>query len=234
MSVHKTEVVKRNLKKFNNEINNFNKRLKKSLKKNNISEATYKTLIIDKDKKDFYRQSIFTKQEFNKFVSELKLANEKTLKQSNKTYKNLGNLNELAQTIYEKKILKKRLKNEKDLESTFGTDYKDVLVDVAMGNKEKYRRAFKRLQSGYLIQDKRTRVFKETLKRLYKERFGKENKKIDRLTKQQLTNLSFNPAFNLNLISPNLNPDEGDEYEQELKEGFDTLIDEELKVKDIE
>ena len=234
MSVHKTQLIKRNLKKFNSEVNSFNKRLKKALKKKNISETTYKTLIIDKDKKDFYKQSIFTKQEFNKFVSELKLANEKTLKQSTRNYKSLGNFNELAQTTYEKKILSKRIKNEKDLESTFGTDYSDVLVDVAMGDKEKYRKAFKRLQSGYLIQDKKTRVFKETFKRLYKERFGKENKKIDRLTKNQIENLSHNPAFNLNLISPPLNQDDEDEYEKELKDNFDTLINEELEIKDVE
>jgi len=234
MSVHKTQLIKRNLKKFNSEVNSFNKRLKKALKKKNISETTYKTLIIDKDKKDFYKQSIFTKQEFNKFVSELKLANEKTLKQSTRNYKSLGNFNELAQTTYEKKILSKRIKNEKDLESTFGTDYSDVLVDVAMGDKEKYRKAFRRLQSGYLIQDKKTRVFKETFKRLYKERFGKENKKIDRLTKNQIDNLSHNPAFNLNLISPSLNQDDEDEYEKELKDNFDTLINEELEINDVE
>ena len=191
-------------------------------------------MIIDKDKKDFYKQSIFTKQEFNKFVSELKLANEKTLKQSTRNYKSLGNFNELAQTTYEKKILSKRIKNENDLESTFGTDYSDVLVDVAMGDKEKYRKAFKRLQSGYLIQDKRTRVFKETFKRLYKERFGKENKKIDRLTKNQIENLSHNPAFNLNLISPTFEQDEKDEYLEHLQDNFDTLINEELEIKDVE
>ncbi len=233
MSVHKTQVIKRNLKKFNDEVNNFNKRLKKAYKKNNINESTYKTLIIDKDKKDFLKASIFTKNEFNKFVSELKLANEKTLKKSTKKYKTLGNLNELAYTTYEKKILNKRLKSEKDLEATFGVDYNDVLVDIAMGDKEKYRKAFKRLETGYLIPDKKTRVFKETLKRLYKERFGKENKKIDRLTKNQIKNLSYNPAFNLNLISPELDGGD-DEYEQELQDQFDTLIDEELEIKDVE
>lgn len=229
MSVHKTDLIKRNLKKFNKEVDNFNKRLKNAYKKKAINESTYKTLIIDKDKKDFYKQSIFTKNEFKKFVSELRLANENTLKKSSKNYKSIGdNFNELALTDYEKKILSKRLNNEKDLESTFGTDYADVLTDVAIGDKEKYRKAFRRLTSGYLIKDKKTRVFKETLKRLYKERFGKENKKIDRLSKQQITNLSYNPAFNLNLISPDSYGD--DEYEQELQKGFDDLINEELEL----
>lgn len=235
MSIHKTQIIKRNLKSFNKNVANFNKRLKKAYKKNNITESTYKTLVIDKDKKNFYKQSIFTKNDFKKFVSELKLANDKTLKKSNKNFKSIGkSFNELAFSDYEKKILSKRLKNEKDLEATFGVDYNDILVDVAMGDKEKYRRAFKRLTTGYLIKDKKTYVFKETLKRLYKERFGKENKKIDKLTKEQITNLSNNPAFNLNLISPIIEfgeNDEDDDYEIELQHQFDELINEEITKK---
>ena len=170
--IFKTEIIKRNLKTFNKEVDNFNKRLKKVYKSKNIPANSYKTLIIDKDKKDFFRANIYTKKQFKKFVNNLKMATSKTLK-AGRDYRSLGTiLNDLASTTYEKKILKQQLKNEELLNKTFGTSYKDIMVNVALeSDKGKQRQRYNKL-----------------FNRLLKINF-------------EMRRLARNPRFDLNLLS---------------------------------
>ena len=218
----KTEIIKRNLKTFNTEIDNFNKRLKKALKTKNISQNTYKTLIIDKDKKNFFRANVYTKKQFKKFISNLKMANAKTLKKG-RDYRSLGsNLNELATTSYEKKILKQQIKNEELLNKTFGTSYKDIIFNVALESdvskqKKQYEKLFNRLlKINYEIPNKE-RVFRERFKEIYKERFGVEPN-LKGITTKAMKKLARNPRFDLNLLS---DPTQDD---VDVKDEFDTLL----------
>ena len=204
-SIIKTKIIKDNLKSFNKEINSFNKRLKTAEKKGTINNKTYKMLMIDKDKKDFYRQNIFTKKQFKTFINTLKKANKNTLK-AGRDVKKLGSIiNDLAQTKYEKQILKQQLNKVNLLKETFGVGYKDILMNVAtMENKQNRNLAYDKLFNRFLKIDydipNKTRRYKEIFIKTYKDRFGIEPDlknvsmagihKISKLKKLDLRNLS--------------------------------------------
>ena len=180
-------------KELNKQISVFNNKLIKALKKGNIDKNTYTALLIDKPKKDYYREMIYTKKQFNFFKNTLKKANEKTLKITKRQFKNIGeNLNELAKTAFEKKILQQQLKKQKYLKDTFGHRFSDYIMDVAIKNdKEKYYKLFNRiLKMDYEVENKDKRYI-ENWKKAYKQRFGKRPKyQIDdpRIIKEMLKN----------------------------------------------
>ena len=201
----KTNIIKSNLKRFNQEITAFNKRLKQAEKKGNISPDTYKMLMIDKDKKDFYRANIFNKRQFNKFINTLNKATPDTLKKG-RSVKKLGSIvNELAQTRYEKMILKQQLEKVNLLQQTFGQSYKDILMNVALlenkkAKKESYNKLFNRyLKLDYEIPNKTAR-FKETFTRIYKERFG-VNPNLEGISVSVLDRLAKLRKFDLRVLS---------------------------------
>ena len=230
--IFKTEIIKRNLKTFNKEVDKFNKRLKKAYKSKNIPANSYKTLIIDKDKKDFFRANIYTKKQFKKFVNNLKMATSKTLK-AGKDYRSLGTiLNDLATKKKKKKILKQQLKNEELLNKTFGTSYKDIMVNVALESdkgkqRQRYDKLFNRLLKINYEMPNKDRVFKQRFIEIYKERFGVEPN-LKGITIKAMRRLARNPRFDLNLLS---DPTQDD---VDVKEEFDELLRQESKIKDNE
>lgn len=220
--IKKTKIIKENLKAFNREIEAFNKRLKTAEKKEAIDNKTYKMLMIDKDKKDFYRANIFNKRQFKQFISNLKKGNKETFKKG-RDVKKLGSIvNELAQTKYEKMILKQQLNKTKLLESTFGQQYKDILINVATNESktkriEAYDKLFNRyLKMDYDIPNKASRYLK-TLEEWYEKRFGT---KADTkgLTLKDIEKLSKLATFDLKLIS------DPTQNERDVKDQFDELL----------
>ena len=225
----KTKIIKDNLKSFNKEINSYNKRLKTAEKKGSINNKTYKMLMIDKDKKDFYRQNIFTKKQFKTFINTLKKANKNTLK-AGRNVKKLGSIiNDLARTKYEKQILKQQLNKVNLLKETFGVSYKDILMNVAtIENKQNRNLAYDKLFNRFLKIDydipNKVRRFKEILEKEYKERFGvlpnlkgvsmSKIHRLSKLKKFDLRNLS-DPLIDTSLV----------------KAEFDEMIDDSRKNK---
>ena len=180
----KTKIIKDNLKSFNKEINSYNKRLKTAEKKGSINNKTYKMLMIDKDKKDFYRQNIFTKKQFKTFINTLKKANKNTLK-AGRNVKKLGSIiNDLARTKYEKQILKQQLNKVNLLKA--GRNVKklgSIINDLAQTKYEK-------------------QILKQQLNKvnLLKETFGVSYKDIlmnvATIENKQNRNLAYDKLFN--------------------------------------
>lgn len=224
----KTNIIKQNLKTFNKQINAFNKRLKNAEKKGAINEKTYKMLLIDKDKKDFYRANIYTKKQFNSFVNNLKKANKQTLKKG-RDVKILGSIvNDLAPTRYEKIILKQQLKKVNLLKQTFGQNYKDILLNVAtLENKNNRQLSYEKLFNRYLKLDydipNKTQRFKDTLEKAYKERFGVKPD-LKNISMQVLHKLSKLKKFDLRnlsdpLVDTSIVKEEFDEMIEDAKKG---------------
>lgn len=190
--VKKTKIIKDNLKAFNKAISSFNKRLKTANKKKYIDDRTYKMLLLDKQKKDFYRQTIYTKKQFNSFINDLKKANKDTLKKSKKDYSKLGSdLNKLAKTKYEKMLLQKEIKKANELTQKGESIYKDLIFNI---NEKNYEKAFTRLQKMELETSNKQKIYVENFKKAYKEAFGKNiDKTLKELTPYQIQQLAKIP-----------------------------------------
>lgn len=220
--VKKTKIIKENLKAFNKSISAFNKKLKNANKKKYIDDRTYKMLLIDKPKKDFYRETIYTKRQFNNFISDLKKANEKTLKPAKKDFSKLGSeLNKLAKTKYERMLLQKEIKKANKLNEKGEEIYKDIILNV---NEKNYEKAFSRLQKMELETSNKQQIYIDNFKKAYKEKFGKDVSKIlDSLTPYQISQLAKVPNI-MQMISP-----KGDEYDpftsdETIKEYIDDIL----------
>jgi len=213
MARKNTSIIKNNLKRFEKVVKDYNERVKKAYNEGNISDSSYKTLIIDKDRKDFYKHNIYTKKQFENFVSELKNANEQTLKPARNKVGFLETAFEVSR--YEKKIYDKQLKKDSKLASTFGLDYSDIAVNV---KQQDFNKVFNRLRRMDLQLDNRDRVFVDNFKNAYKKRFGKDLKV--NITKDMIKELLKNPNFDLHNVSDPYLEDEDlrEEIEKALKE----------------
>lgn len=162
------------IKKINKEISVFNNKLKKAVKKGIIDKSTYQALLIDKPQKDFYRKTIYTKKQFNKFKTLLRKLDNKSLKPSKRNFKSISeNFNELAQTRFEKQIIKEQLKKTKYLKDTFGHHYNDYIMGVAMDtNKDKYYKFLKRIIKMEFDIDSIEQRYIDNWEKVYKQRFG--------------------------------------------------------------
>lgn len=194
----KTEVVKKNLKQFNDAIKNFNKRLQNANKKGNITQRTYKTLLIDKDKKDFYRENIYTKRQFNKFIKQLEKATSKTLQKSTRQISKIGvELNKLAETRYEKILLKQAVEETNRLSRKGETIYQDIILNV---KQENYQKALNRLSKIDIETTGKRERYIENFKRKYKEVFGKSiDEKFKKMTISQIKEIAKIPNM-MNLL----------------------------------
>ena len=236
--VKKTKIIKDNLKAFNKEITAFNKRLKNANKKKYIDDRTYKMLLIDKPKKDFYRQTIYTKRQFNNFINDLKKANQKTLKTAKKNYSRLGTeLNKLAKTKYERMLLQKEIKKADNLRAKGDEIYKDIIFNI---NEKNYGKAFTRLQKMELETTNKERIYIENFKKAYKKAFGKNiEKTLKELTPYQIKQLAKVPNVIRQMYDTEYDPFMSDEQRKEyidnlLKEAGDLEAGEKIDINEID
>lgn len=198
--IQSTDIVKKNAKTFVKEINSFNKRLKNAMEKHAISKNTYATLMIDKDKRDFFKANIFTKKQFKEFVGNLKSANSKTLKASKK---GIGT-NFLQVSKYERKLYMQQFKYLQEYDKIYDVDYSDMAINVSKRNIEK---VFERLQKAkYITQNKSIR-FRINMKKAIDNIFGENKKtkeikeKLDKLNDKQLQDmLDSNPNIRIEMV----------------------------------
>lgn len=183
--INKIDFQKFRSKTLNKEIQNFNSRLKNFLGKGLISKDTYTTLFFNKEKKDYYNSSIFNRKQLNEFVRELKNLNKKTIQMSKK-YPDF--------TKWEMDILKKRKKYFEKYADIYRHDYSDIKFNVNKLGRELYFQ--KVLATKFVIQDRILR-YREAVKEAYKHVFGAENKNIEKLTDEQLDELSLHPNFDI-------------------------------------
>lgn len=196
-----TPIIKKNLKHFNKIIKDYNNRIVKAYDEGNISKSSYKTLILDKDRQDFYKHNIYTEKQYKSFVSELNKANEKTLKPSSKKIGFLENAFDVSR--YEKSIYDKQMKKDSKLVSTYGLDYTDIAVNV---KQKDFDKVFNRLRKMDLTLDNADRRYVDNFKSAYKKRFGVELKV--KITRAMIKELLNNPNFDITSISDQFLEDE--------------------------
>lgn len=188
------------LKKFNNAIKNFNNRVKKAFNDKKINKRSYKTLIIDKDTKDFYKRNILAKKDFNSFIKDLEKANKNTLRPK-KGGKNLGMIgNQFEVSKYESDMYFKNLKKAGRFAEVTGIDYTDIAVNVKPTN---YERTYKRLVGlKYQVRGIEQRYI-ENFKRAYRKTFNKEFE-YDLTYNQYRWLVDKNPDFSISWIYDDL------------------------------